>query len=303
MAKRKEKVEMEGVETLSNPTKGILLLCFGNPSYAYATWNIIASIRYFNKDINITVCFDELTLKYIPPIENINTIVLSNEQLYNIRGKLEPGMAKTLIYDLSPYDETLYIDVDSVLLKDISPLMDSLSKKGGYYYTTVIDKGGRDSNLQYNGWAEMSVIWEYFKLKEDAILPTIQSSYCWFKKCKDAEVFFQAVKNNFNIPYRYLKTRWGGTIPDELIYSGTCAQFGINPQGDDAVFFGNKTSSDTFEQITTKHYIHTLYGSGRGVKTVREKYISWYDRLMAKYAGINFYRAQYIMRGKHVDKH
>lgn len=303
MAKRKKTAETEGVETPSTTVRGILLLCFGNASYAYATWNIIASIRYFNKDINITVCFDESTLKHIPPIENINTILLTKEQTHNSKGKLEPGKVKTLIYDLSTYDETLYIDVDSILLKDITPLMELLSNKDGYFYTTVIDKGGRDANLLYNGWADMAHIWEYFTLKSNAILPTIQSSYCWFRKCDEAKEFFNAVKKNFYIPYQYLKTRWGGTIPDELIYSGTCAQFGIIPDGDDAVFFGNKTSHETFEQITEKHYIHTLYGSGRGQKTVRLKYIEWYDRLMNKYAGRNYYKAQYIMRGKHVDNH
>jgi hypothetical protein len=149
----------------------------------------------------------------------------------------------------------------------------------------------------------MAHIWQYFTLKSDSILPTIQSSYCWFRKCKEAEIFFNAVKKNFPIPLQYLKVRWGGTIPDELIYSGTCAQFDIVPEGEDAVFFGNVSTHETFEQITAKHYIHTLYGSGRGQKTVRMKYIDWYDRLMTKYAGRNCYKAMYIMRGKHVDKH
>lgn len=301
-----EKKKTEKGEGFPSPktvkTKGVLLLAFGNQSYAFAVWNLVQSIRYFCKDINITLAVDDKVMKYIPPINVNNIIQLQPHQMLS-NGRLEPGKVKTFLYELSPYDETLYIDADSILLKDINPLLESLSKRDGYYYTSVIDKGGRDSVLKYNAWAEMADIWAYFQLKENDILPTIQSSYCWFRKCDEAKEFFKTVQALFDIPYRLLKNKWGGTIPDELIYSGTCAKFGIIPDGEDAVFFGNRTSQETFEQITTKHYIHTLYGSGKGQKTVRLKYIEWYDRLMKKYAGNNYFQSLYIMRGKHVDKH
>ena len=97
-----------------------------------------------------------------------------------------------------------------------------------------------------------------------------------------------------------MKQKWGGGLPDELIYSGVCATMNLIPQGNDAVFFGNTREALTFDEIENKHYILTLYGSGSGRKTVRLKYIEWYDRLVRVWLN-SAYKSLYILQDKHVD--
>jgi len=282
-------------------TKGIVIMAFGKVGYAYAAWNLAKSIKTLSPSVEVCLIAQETILNYIADKTVFDTIKYINNEEVVTNSKLDPAKAKINLYKFTPFDHTLYIDADCILLKDIEPLFDECIKSDKYYLTTVIDKGGKASEIRYSAWATNEKIWQHFKLKDDAILPAIQSSWCYVRKCKEADKFHAALLKNFDFPIKDLSLKWGGGLPDELIYSGTCAQLGLMPEGNDAVFFGNTREQLTFEEITNKHYILTLYGSGSGRKTVRLKYIEWYDRLVKKYAGRLIYKSLYILRDKHVD--
>lgn len=99
----------------------------------------------------------------------------------------------------------------------------------------------------------------------------------------------------------------GGTMPDELYFVGTLAQMGINPDSNiKAMFFGNEVDSRSVSQIEQDFYALTLFGGGVGRTTVRDKYITFYDRLLhkmcSKYAEPHRYKAHLILTNKHVNK-
>jgi len=99
---------------------------------------------------------------------------------------------------------------------------------------------------------------------------------------------------------------WGGTIPDELFYSATFAQMGIDPTIDiKPIFFGNYYAPESYTELAEKFYILSLYGNGVGRKETKQRYIDYYDRIMRVYCsnqGIaHDYKVPYIMTDKHLN--
>ncbi len=288
-------------------TKGILLSAFGRKGYAYAAFNMCASIKNFNKEIKVAFAFDREIFKYLSP-EKIalfdDLIEIPKEQFYTHR--IDPALYKTAIYNYLPYDENLILDVDGCALQDLQPLIDKLSQIDKPIQTEVMGIGGKYDEIRYSIWASNAVIWERFNLKDDAILPAIQSSFMYIKKneCKE---YFEKLEANYKEGIELSKiTTWGGTIPDELFYSATFAQMGIDPTIDiKPIFFGNYYAPESYTELGEKYYILSLYGNGIGRKETKQRYIDYYDRIMRVYCsnqGITHdYKVSYIMTDKHLN--
>src|SRR3990172_3816152 len=123
-------------------TKGIVLLAFGKRGYGFAAYNLAVSIRAFNNTIPITIYHDDIAFGQIEEHKLSifdKRIPIKRESLYN-NGSFDPGYVKVNIYDLLPYDLTMYLDVDALCLKDIAPLFEQIEKKPNYFYTHIIAK-------------------------------------------------------------------------------------------------------------------------------------------------------------------
>jgi hypothetical protein len=288
-------------------TKGIVLFAFGKRGYFFAAYNLALSVKHFNPEIPVVLFYNGDSLKYLSNLSVFDDIYpIKDEDIYR-NGKIDPARLKTNIYKYLPYDENLYLDVDGLALKDLQPLIDHLSKQKGWYLTDVTGVGGKGDKINYAIWASQEKIWEFFKLKSDAQYPAIQSSFAYIKKTKTAEKFFNKVYKNYELdfPVRDLKMQWGGTIPDELLFSVTCAQSNIVPRSNcKPIFFGWVLSNKTYGQIKDQHYLTAIYGNGNGRTLTRPRYLKWYDNLLRSYALKEkkpYYKTSYIMQDKHAN--
>lgn len=287
-------------------SKGILLIAFGKPGYGFAAWNMLQSIRKFNPTITVTLLHDESAIKYLEgwQLMDFNTLVQLSQDDITVNGRMHPAKVKCEIYKYLPYDETLYLDVDGCALQDLQGLIDRLSKNDKYFQTDVISMGGISDKLEYS-WAENAAIWEAFKLKPDQMYYSIQSSFCYIKKGKQAEKLFERIEKNYHdkiFPFEKLKYKWGNSMPDELIVGGTCSQINYDPESYvKPVFFGAKFDPRSTSQIEAEHYILSIHGNGGGKTLTKLKYIELYDKLMrniTKYA----YKSNQIMPDKWANK-
>lgn len=270
-------------------------------------YNLATSIKYFNPQVHITLVSDGSHQSHFLPehYEPFDSIKQMEQGDYLDRNhKFQPGLAKLNIYKYSDYNHTLYIDADSLALKDIQPFIDTLILGEENFYSQAMGKGGRNDSISYSPWATNEQIWDYFKLTDDTIITTVNSSWFYFNKKSDK--FFKKAATNFNKGFTedMLQLKWGTTLPDELFLVGTCAQMKLNPDsGIDAMFFGGQLDSRSLEQITNDQYMMTLYG---GVGSVKDPYVSWYDRLMFKYSESKLkehrFKASGIVYGKHVNR-
>lgn len=290
-------------------TKGILLLAFGRKGYAYAAYNISLSIKIHSPDVHITLYTDENVASYVENFNFCDEVKFLSEDEYKTDGKIDPAKIKTDLYSYLPYDETLYLDVDGVVLKDIQPLITDLSKEKGHILTDVLGKGKRGEKFNYDIWATHEDMWKFFSLDEDSILPTTQSSYMYIKKCKKSEEVFKKAKSYFKKGFdkRKLLENWGGTIPDELIFNGTFAKLGYIPETEiKPIFFGfNKGPVLSPTEIEERYYILSIYGNGSGRTLTRPRYLELYDKIMMKnnkLAGQHHkYKRSHIMNDKHLN--
>ena len=294
-------------------TKGIVLLAFGKRGYGFAAYNLAVSIRAFNNTIPICVYHDDIAFSQIET-EKLSVFtevrLMPKELIYN-QGKFDPGFTKVNLYGLYPYNLNLYLDVDTLCLKDIAPLFEVMESKPDYFYTHIIathtiDKGKDFTSMQ---WAWADDIWEHFKLSKDDIFYATNSSYQIVRKGAKAKKFYDQIKKNYAnpIPVDKLRMKWGGGQPDELYMNAALCQLKIPAQMDtDVMFFGGDLRF-TFTDIEEKFYFLSMYGAGgSNVSTTRMKYREWYDRLLHKHFQNNreahIYKSQYIMAEKHANK-
>jgi len=254
-------------------SKGILLMSFGSQIYGGYAYNMANSIRRFS-DVKIHLLTDEVS------IDGFDKSVYSSIEIVDFdkdRGKIDPCLAKIKLFDRSPFDKTLYLDVDGIMLRNPDELFERFD--GRTIYSQLMDFGKREDNISYARWASNKVVWDKFNLSEDSILPTVQTSIIYFEK--SAKLFFDKLKENYSKrlnPEDYLEM-WGKSKahPDELYYGITMAQMDILPEAFDPVFFPERRESD--KDILDNYYVLSMYG-GMNVKPYAFKL---YDKLMRNY--------------------
>lgn len=299
--------------------KGIVLVAFGKRGYGFAAYNLALSIKHFNPKIKIALIHDDIALRQVPDHRFFDKLIKIQpkdymsvkESKHGPHQFIDPAKLKTHIYNYLPFTENLYLDVDALALQDLQPLMDHLSDQEKFYITDVRGLGGKDDAITYSVWAKNEDIWKFFKLGKYSMLPAIQSSYCFIRKGTEARKFFKKVESNFKkgFPLGSLQMKWGGTVPDELIFSGTLAQMEIDADAKvKPIFFGNHHSSKTNTQIAQAYYLLSIYGNGdvRGRTLTKLKYIEWYDNLMfKKYCPPlkiqHHFKTYFIMKDKHAN--
>ncbi len=284
--------------------KGIVLFAFGKRGYGYAGYNLAFSIKKFS-NLKVTLFTSkDLVNRFDNSV--FDSIEILEDEEFKTNGRVDPAKIKCDMYSRLPYKHNLYLDVDALLLKDIEPFFDKCIEKEGFYFTDVIDSGGKEKEISYSIWATNEDIWKRFKLTDKATLPAIQSSWAYIEKCEEADLFFEDVKNEFEIgfPISKLEMRWGGTLPDELFYSSVCAKHNILPKFDERpIFFGNDYSPLKDSEIIDKYYILSIYGNGKGRTLTKYRYIDLYDKLMINYKKPerHLFKTSYIMPDKHAN--
>jgi len=282
-------------------SRGIVLFAFGHPDYYRMAYNMASSIKATSR-LKVALVHDIHNHKLWPLPEEEWKVF--DKRIALKKKHTDAGQIKCNMYEYLPYDDNLYLDVDGCALKDLTPLMDELSGRDGYFYTQVNGKGGKSDNIPYSIWATNETIWDFFDLSDDAVQPAIQSSYMFVRKSDESAPFFKAVSNNFNkgFPKDKLTMRWGGSIPDELIYSGTMAQFGLlDSHGGRNCYFGWK-NKESVSEVMSNFYVLAIYG-GRGL--VKLRYKEMYDRYMRntmKRIGLpHKYKVYSLLRSKHAN--
>jgi len=283
-------------------SKGIVLFAFGDTAYYNMAYNMALSIKATSNQ-KVALVHDLHNHKLKPmPKENWEVF----DKLIPLKKKhTDAGQIKCNMYQYMPYDENLYLDVDGCALKSLDPLMDEMCSREGWMYTQVNGSGGKSDDIPYSIWATNDDIWEFFGLEDDSVLPAIQSSMMFIRKCDEAKEFYDKVSENYakKFPMNKLTMQWGGSTPDELIYSGTMAQFGINDGANAGrhIYFGWK-NKESISEVYENFYVLAIYG---GRNLVKDRYITLYDRHMHRVAREqgrrHMYKAYSLLKKKHAN--
>ena len=96
--------------------KGILLIALGHPIYGKMAAALAASIKATSQEIPIVLyCSEQSTSRLMEGEKKLfDQMLIMPEEYYITNGVERFLKAKTFVYDLSPFDETIFLDVDMI---------------------------------------------------------------------------------------------------------------------------------------------------------------------------------------------
>lgn len=175
---------------------GICLLCFGDQSFGKLTYNLVASIKQYD-DIHVTVFTDHTSLSSVDKTI-FDTIVDIPTSAFYLNNNKHPNRFKLCLYDISPYDNTMYLDVDSLYmsnnkLSDVFNLLDD--------YIDLAGQNEKIINLNnttkiFHGY-DVSTFNPKFEFKNN-ILYQLHGQFLLFKKNQKTKEFFDLSRNIYD---------------------------------------------------------------------------------------------------------
>ncbi len=201
--------------------KGILILAVGHSNYLAMAINLAASIRVNDPALKIALATD------VPPpvwlieksLIDVNVHVPAeyishNETSVFIKSKL-------YMYDLSPFEETIFLDADQIMITNraILPVFSEL---------TSIDFTMSNTGIANNSiWADIKEVQQLYGNKP---FWNYHSEFVYFKKNKNVKAFFKAAQKVFTDGKIQSATKFGGApMADELAFQAATIITGLYP--------------------------------------------------------------------------
>lgn len=264
-------------------SKGITIIAIGNIGYLRWAHNMVVSLKYNSPKVAVQLLVGEDLYDEAKKIPYFSIITKLPKAAYtDSSGALFPAKLKLKLYEYLYFDETIYLDVDGLMFKDVTPLFDTKANISGDIQGVYDTSQGE--LFDHLKWAKPAVIYNHYNLPDTANLPAINSSYVFIRKSDDVrELYRQAYKNLQNpIPYEMQWHHWGrkmkgkNTQPDELYLDVAMAQLGIIPEHNVVVHFRMINESGeyvTVETLKENHYGLGLFGDMRiNHLSIREAY-------------------------------
>lgn len=185
----------------------------------------------------------ELSIKRVMPDANVT--IITTDMLPH--GDQAPDSDWKLIndwqvYEASPYDETIKLEADMLIPRDISHWFDILSVQDVVVCSKIRNYKGDISNVRV-----------YRKFIDDNNLPDVYNAITYFKKSDTAEQFFNIVRNVFENWDEYkaiLKCKSTEEATTDWAYSIACHLIGVE-----------KTLLPLFDELSMIHMKQFISGT------------------------------------------
>lgn len=163
-------------------SNGFCLLAQNNSNVDYVrqAYALAVSIHKFNKGQSISLITDDPVLEeYKSVFDNILPIPWT-DQAKDTEWKIEN---RWKVYHVSPYEHTIVMDVDMLVLHDITRWWDELEKKDLFFVSNVKNYRNETVTSRF-----------YRKTFDENNLPNLYSGFYYFKKCDKALEFFKLLE-------------------------------------------------------------------------------------------------------------
>jgi hypothetical protein len=261
--------------------KGVVLIAAGHPYYGQWALNLCLSIKYNDMFLPVSIAWKDNALNHIKNnLNHFDKVIELTDKQTTRNGVKDYTKAKLHLYELSPYDETIFIDADVILLKNksISELFEKLKDVDFTIGCRAEDNLETTNELQ---WTSPSEVIEHYG---SGTLYHISSEFIHFKKTAETKKLFktaQKIHTEPNIEYK----RFNGTVADELAFQLAMKLLDMKPhQVPFLPFYWEHYEKKT---ATISHIPSEFYGYSMGGCMNREESIKIYNGLA------NFYSQQY----------
>jgi hypothetical protein len=199
--------------------KGILIQALGHTNYYQMAVVLAASIKSNEPDMPICLVTDNTVL--IEHTKLFDLVMFPSKKSITQRGKTELIKAKLFMYDFSPFDETIFLDVDQIVIegRKLAPIFDELKDVS----LTFANHGLDDKSV----WCDIA---EVHKLYGNKTFWNIRSELVYFKKSKEVKKYFDTAKKVYEDNKITSATRFANaTMADELAFQCAAIITGMYP--------------------------------------------------------------------------
>jgi hypothetical protein len=215
-------------------TRGVVLIAAHHPYYGNLAYQLAVSIKCNAPDINISIITEGRGIAHLQSagrkLAIFDKIIVCPEEYYTVKStnKRDVFKIKTALYDLSPYDETIYFDADMLWLpkKNVNDLMDSFAEVD----FTMSNRGCMkilDAKQGFIQWADPQHIKAIYKFNDELIY-NLSSEFIYFKKKKAIKSLFAKAMKCFDFQ-KISHLMFAGGQPDELSFTIAMMQTGVYP--------------------------------------------------------------------------
>ena len=241
--------------------KGILLIAVGHANYLKMAINLMAGIKLNDPTMQIALASDLPLTPWIIEKKLADVIINVPEEYYTTDGKREWIKVKTRMYDLSPFAETIFLDVDMLWLHKRKPA-ELFAQLQGLDFT-ISNTGVAGSSV----WADINEVKKAYKITDQPYY-NFHSEFVYFRKCAAVKKYFNKVKEVYDKP-KVKGTNFGGArIADELAFQIASMLLGVYPHADNYLptyWWGRdkngKEKHQFVYQLAEKYYAYSIGGN------------------------------------------
>lgn len=230
--------------------QGIIILALGHAYWGRWAYNLAMSIKYSSPDARITLLYCGDGKSQIQDTTLFDKMIEVPSKYYVTDGRIEYMKAKTALYKLSPYKETIYLDADVIWInsKTINQLFDELKNIN----FTMANRSWMNLNQDilpeaFGVWASPSHIKDYFGFKEGRFY-NLSSEMIYFKKDKKVAKLFRDAFDLWDVPINH--RMFNGGMPDELPFTISMIKNNIYPHKDNYKPFYWESATQPPQRLT-----------------------------------------------------
>lgn len=213
---------------------GVTIIAIGKPQYGGAAYNLALSCKKYCPDIPIQLIYEKSAITHLSKdMLGYFDYLTEIKHAHAYEGAvLMPCKAKIFINEYLLFDKTLFLDADSVCLKDFRDLFEGefeFKAKIASVQSVAVEKH-KDFH-----WMHPKDIREHYGLTEEPLYG-ISTAFMLIKKGVEGlfEVAQEAYLNRPRITR--LREQWGRSYPDELFFAVALAKSKIDPQTKPVVY-------------------------------------------------------------------
>lgn len=257
---------------------GIVIISIGKAMYGRMAFALACSIKNSTPEVPIHLIHDKASLRDLSEsqLQIFNSDTLIQPDPSKTDSEVAFGL-KTELYRLSPFDITIALDADNIMLpgkKVTSWFEEHAGRKFTAYCNGYYDfKSKKHQRLDYPYWGEPEEIKKHYLIADDAIIPQINTSFIYFEKCDEVYGLFQCAKTVWEDD-TFSPGTYRGVKPDEFCFNVACAIKNIHPhqfpyrplyfyfiseQIDDAYIYDNYNAISVISDQTIDERVIALY--------------------------------------------
>ena len=195
-------------------TRGVLIIAAGFPQYGNYAVNLCMSIKATDPSMKVTLAhYGNATTGMCQHLHMFDSVVPIQREMITDKLGLDSFIRSKMFLDkLSPYDETIFFDADTIMFPDrkVSDLFDTMS---GTHFM-MGNRGWLKDNLKFK-WSADDVL----KAAHGDVEPyELSSEFVYFDRSKESNLIFEEARKWMDDP-KCSYVMFAGGVPDEVPFT------------------------------------------------------------------------------------